>query len=245
VKLTVVAQIYNEMEAGNLERFVRGIIHIADNIVIYDDGSTDGSREYLHLLQDRGLPIWMIESDENDFKNEIRHKQQMLDTAIEIGSDWIFWLDADEIVEQGRQGEIRNLMADTEVDGYAFHQINLWRSDRFYRLDNQYNDGIFVRLWRNNGRLQYHARPGLHQRPYPFGVDKVKDSDIQIIHYGFASDKNILRKYHTYKAHGQEGWALNRLVDETTLAVRRIKPEWMPPTGPDLEVFKTRIADAI
>jgi hypothetical protein len=75
----------------------------------------------------------------------------------------------------------------------------------------------------------------------------VADSDIQIIHYGFATDEAIIRKFHTYKEHGQTGWALERLVDERTLAVRRIKPEWFrdQPVGGDLEVFNTRVVDKI
>jgi glycosyltransferase involved in cell wall biosynthesis len=247
-KLTVVAQVYNELKTGNLTRFLNNVREFADWIIVYDDGSTDGTWEALLGAQKHGCPLSVIRSGENDFKNEIAHKQQMLEMAIAIESDWIMWLDADEVVEpRGADGALRKLMEDDSIDGYAFHQINLWRSDKFYRLDNQYNDGIFVRLWRNNGRLRYDPKPGLHQRPYPLGVDKVKDSDVQIIHYGFADDASIIRKYLTYKEHGQTGWALNRLVNEDTLRIKRVKPEWFrsPPQGPDLEVFQTMVASKV
>lgn len=250
MKLVVVCQIYNELKSGNLLRFLCDVPHWAHAIVFYDDGSDDGTYEALLEFQQNapvGNKVYIIRSDENDFKNEMEHKQHLLDRAIEIGADWIMWLDADEVIEPRGHKEIKALLQNKELDGYAFHQINLWRSDRFYRVDNQYNDGIFVRLWRNNGRLRYDPKPGLHQRPYPLGVDKVADSDIQIIHYGFATDEAIVKKYHTYKAHGQEGWALSRLVDESTLTVRRIKPEWMRGqlVGADLEVFNTKVADKV
>lgn len=271
MKLTVVCQVYNELQTGNLQRFMANMSEFADGLVIYNDGSTDETHKYLDAFYWGNKCNWdcasvgytdgftpprlnpddtyFIGSPTNDFKNEMAHKQQMLEIAVErIKSDWILWLDADEVIEpRGLNGGIRSLLDNTELDGYAFHQINMWRSDRFYRLDNQFNDGIFVRLWRNNGRLRFEPKPGLHQRPYPLGVDKVADSDIQIIHYGFASDDAIIRKYHTYKEHGQAGWALDRLVDESTLAMRRIKPEWLcdQPVGPDLEVFNTRVADKV
>jgi glycosyltransferase involved in cell wall biosynthesis len=240
VKLTIIAQVYNEMQNGNLVRFIDACNQFADSIIIYDDGSTDNTQDFLHHCQQMGTELYNIRSDENNFKDEIAHKQMLLNTAIEIKSDWILWLDADEVPDaEGQAGGIRKLIEDKETDGFTFHQINLWRSDKFYRVDNQYNDGIFLRLWKNNGRLKYDSRPGLHQRQYPLGLDRVKDSPLQIIHYGFASDTSIIRKYYTYKAHGQEGWALDRLINEDTLAVRHINPAWLrwAPTGPGTEIF--------
>ena len=245
-RLTIVCQVYNELQTGNLQRFLKGIDNLADGLVVYDDGSTDGTYEYLNKNYRGNLHI--IAGTQNDFKSEMVHKQQMLKWAIDImETDWILWLDCDEILEPRGHKDIRELLNNTELDGYAFHQINLWRTDKFYRVDNQYNDGIFVRLWRNNGRLHFNPQPGLHQRPYPLGVERVADSDIQIIHYGFATDEAIIKKYHTYKANGQEGWALSRLVDESTLTVRRIKPEWMRGqlVGGDQETFNTKVADKV
>jgi hypothetical protein len=95
--------------------------------------------------------------------------------------------------------------------------------------------------------LRYEPKPGLHQRPYPLGIEKVADSDIQIIHYGFGSDNAIISKYKTYEKHGQTGWPLQRLVDESTLQIKRIRPEWLsgPVQGPGIEVFNRKVADLL
>lgn len=88
------------------------------------------------------------------------------------------------------------------------------------------------------------TQKGLHHRQAPIGLVKEGTCDLRVIHYGFASDENILRKYTTYKSHGQAGWALHRLVDERTLQLAPVKAEWFnePPAPIDPnQVYRTPI----
>ena len=252
MKLTCIVQIYNEMDKDNLVRFMDSVKVYCDALVVYNDGCTDGTMEYLmkeNHLDKHMSEIEFIHGKENNFKNEIQHKQLMLEKAIEMKSDWIFWLDCDEVVEaKGEAGGIRGVCENATCDAYGFKEVNLWRDPCFYRLDNAYNDGEFCRLWRNTGELHYDDRPGLHQRQYPNGIDRIETADIKVIHYGFSSDSRIIDKYLTYRSHGQSGWALNRLIDERTLRVAKSKPEWfcIQPEEKDFnEVFKTPIALSI
>ena len=231
MKLVGFTQVYNELKKENLQRFMQSVSKYCDALVIYDDASTDGSMEWIkdnYPLEDGPLKeVHIIYGDTNNFSNEIAHKQIMLDKCSEVGADWIFWLDADEVIEpRGESGDIRKLCDSGFCDAYGFREVNLWRDPSFYRLDNAYNDGEFCRLWKNNGKLSYGERPGLHQRQYPDGIGEIVTSDIKVIHYGFSSDDRIIDKYKTYKAHGQRGWALNRLIDERTLSVAKSKDEW-------------------
>lgn len=239
-KLTVICQVYNESAKGNLRRFLYAVAKYADALVIFNDGSTDDTKSVIDIFVahlnarsrndiDKLKNVYVIDSQENRFGREIFHKQQMLNLAIEIGSTHIFWLDADECVQANATDKLRSLCdnSDESVDAWVFPQVNLWRTDRYQRLDNQYGDGQFTRLWRNNGKLHYRPEEGLHQRQHPQGIVNVKDVDIKIIHYGFASDASIIDKYHTYKAHGQSGWALHRLVDESSLKLGSVKVEWL------------------
>jgi len=223
MKLVGFLSIYNEVEKGNLRRCLDSLSKYCDDIVIYDDASTDDSvkvaREYTDLI---------IEGKVNEWGKEAEHRQRLLELALEQNPDWIFWIDADEVVEKiGQEGGIRELCENNgEFDCYAFHEINLWRSPAFFRLDNSYNDGWFCRLWKNNGELRIENKPGLHQRLVPTSLKREFSAKINILHYGFASDENIINKYTTYKAHGQSGWALHRLIDERTLRVHRSNPDW-------------------
>lgn len=225
MKLCGFLSIHNEVEKGNLRRCLESLATYCDCIVIYDDASTDNSVEVAKEFTDL-----IIEGKVNEWGKEAEHRQELLQLALAQKPDWIFWIDADEVIEARGEsfenGGIRDLCKSEEFDCYAFHETNLWRSESFYRVDNSYNDGWFCRLWKNTGELEIENKPGLHQRLVPPSLKSEGRAPLQIIHYGFASDSNILDKYHTYKQHGQTGWALHRLVDERTLHVKRVNPLW-------------------
>jgi len=222
---------YNEVEKGNLRRCLESMDKYCNEIVIYDDASTDSSvkvaREFTDLIY-RGQV--------NEWGKEAEHRQQLLELALAHSPDWIFWLDADEVIEkEGEQGGLRMLCEAAEFDSYAFHEVNLWRTPAFYRLDNSYNDGWFCRLWKNTGELVIENKPGLHQRLVPKGLKNEGQSGFQVLHYGFSSDDRILDKFTTYRAHGQSGWPLWRLVDERSLKVARSNPDWFDYELPDVK----------
>ena len=47
MKICGFLQIYNELEKGNLKRCITNLKKYCDYIAVYDDGSTDGSFDYL------------------------------------------------------------------------------------------------------------------------------------------------------------------------------------------------------
>ena len=243
MKLVGMLMAYNELKTGNLLPCLDSLAEYCDDIVIYDDGSDDGSLEvyddWNRNMWTPGCELHVIHGERNDFKNELAHKQQQLELCKVIGADWILRIDADEILDwRGVQG-IREMLEESDKPSYAFHTVNLWRSPCFYRLDNSYNDVVFNRLWRCTPDLHFDVKEGLHLTNYPVGAtDNEGFAPFEILHYGFASDKAIIDKYEMYKAHGQSGWALNRLVDERTLRVAKSKQEWFQHPLPDDQFSK-------
>jgi len=222
-KIVCIAQIYNELRKGNLERFVKYIMPLVDALVVYDDGSTDGSYEY--LLEHTP---YVIRGAYNDFANEIHHKQRLLEHALALKPDFILWLDADEVLTaKATASSLQDLCTycmRAELDGLSFHELNLWRSLSWRRVDNAYDDGWFVRLWRVTPGISFsQTTPGLHQRQYPVNIEKIERiHDIQVIHYGFSSTRALAHKYLVYKTHGQSGWELDRFLDESTLKLEKV-----------------------
>jgi len=173
----------------------------------------------------------MIALQINEFEREQEHKQKLLDFAISKfkNIDWFIYLDPDEIFEKRIYEALPKLLKFGEtfgIDGFFFHLINLWRSQVWYRVDSQFNDLWKCHIWRNNGKLRFDTTPGLHKPLHPLGLTRVMPTNIQVIHYGFSTVDLIVRKYRTYKALGQKGWALNRLIDERNLQLAPVNLQW-------------------
>lgn len=228
--IVAICQVFNEMVKGNLERFVKYVKPLVDALVVYDDGSTDGSYEYL-----QEQTPYIIRGLKNDFASEISHKQMLLDEALKLSPDFILWLDADEVLTNGAAEQLQALCAfcsDNQVDAVAFHQLNLWRSNTWRRLDSLYDVGWFVRLWRVTPGMGYQSpQPGLHQRPYPSTINTVHSTDaVQVLHYGFSSKQRLAHKYLVYQSHGQSGYdMLDRLISEEQLVLEKVPSILFPP----------------
>lgn len=228
-KLIAICQVYNELEKGNLLRFIKYVKPLCDELIIYDDGSTDGSYEFLlkhtpHVFR-RG---------KNDFSNEMEHKKILVERAKALGADFIFYLDSDEVFTANasdRLQELAQMCIDKDIDGLQFHKINIWRSATWQRVDSLYDIGWFTHFWRVTPDMKYASiKRGLHQAPYPSTIRKIeKVTDVSILHYGFSNEKNLAYKYITYKSHGQRGYdTLDRLLDEHKMELKKIPKEFFP-----------------
>lgn len=228
-KIICISQIYNELEKENLKRFVKYVSPLCEALIVYDDGSTDGSYEYMQKVTPH-----VIKGEKNDFENEMYHKQLLIERAKALSADFIFYLDADEVLTAKSYDDLQklaNLCIEKNIDGLQFHKINLWRSSSWQRIDSLFDIGWFTHFWRVTPEMMYeNIRRGLHQSPYPSTVKKVeKVDDIAVLHYGFATEKNIAYKYLTYKAFGQRGYImLDRLISEDKLHIKKVPIKLFP-----------------
>ena len=233
MKIIGFAQLHNEIQKGNLENWFMSM-RFCDFIYIYDQNSEDGSREYYKKFPN----VKVITSDVNNFKNEILCKSTLLEEVLKDhpDTDWIFWMDGDTIVERSaNRASVEGLLMKADqynLEGLYVGHYNLWRSDIHYRTDNQYHwlheNGVLA-FWKNNGNLVFPKNEGLHNKQYPEGMNRVaRVNNFNLIHRGFATDDQIANKYITYKERGQSGWALDRLLDESTLAVEELSVDRLP-----------------
>lgn len=228
-KIICIAQEYNELEKGNLKRFLKFVLPLVDDLIIFDDGSTDKSYEYL-----KRIGIHLIHYKENDFINEINHKRLLLEKAKKLGANFVLWLDIDEILTNITKKDLYNLcldMIEHDIDGLSMHEINIWRSGTWQRMDSLYNIGWFVRLWKITEQTVFPIdKKGLHQQQYPSSLKNVvKTFQVSVLHYGFSSEKNLAYKYLTYKAFGQKGYnMLDRLINEEKLELKKVPKKSFP-----------------
>jgi glycosyltransferase involved in cell wall biosynthesis len=95
-KIVAITQVYNELEKGNLQRFFNYAKNSFDELVVYDDCSTDGSYEYA-----KKNTQWVLRGSKNDFTSEVKNKQILLETALSLKPDFIFSIDVDEVISAG------------------------------------------------------------------------------------------------------------------------------------------------
>lgn len=227
--IVCICQVYNEMQKGNLVRFVEHVKPLVDALIVYDDGSTDGSYEYL-----LGQTPYVIRGSHNDFASETSHKQMLLQEALKLVPDFILWLDADEVLTANAADCLQSLCAmciEQQFDALVLHELNIWRSHSWRRLDSLFDAGWFVRLWKVVPGMCYkETRPGLHQRSYPSNIERLGWIDtVQVLHYGFSSEQRLAHKYLVYQSHGQRGYdMLDRLISEEQLVLEKVPQELFP-----------------
>lgn len=232
---------YNGVCNSWLRQCLESMSRITDQIFVYDDASDEAVRP---IYDAYGCVV--VFGARKEFQRELFHKQQLLSVALRAQPDWICWFDSDALL--GRLWEDREqtntILSQADEKGVIrlhLHNLNLWRSNAWYRVDQEFDNlwhGVF---WRNTGELHYRPVDRLHQKQYPHSFrDPEKDAQAfateirfdepagKLLHFGFASDEAIADKYFTYRGYGQKGYPLDRLVDESTLDVREAPVEWFP-----------------
>lgn len=228
IKLVGFVKCFNEGQSGNLERCLKHMSTFCNDIVICDDSSRDNSLEIAKKYTDHII----IMPDE--FKQELAHKQKLLELALTLNPDWIVFLDPDEIFD--REGEldgIRSLCVygnEHNIDSFSFQYHNLWKGQDKFRVDELWYKNWQPKLWKNKGNLRFDVREGLHLRQYPLGLNSDRRTDVKLIHYGFASSDKIEKKYSTYENLGQSGMALKRIKDENGMVLKNFSRDWLPPS---------------
>ena len=234
MKIIGFTQLRNELSRGNLQNWFR-CMEVCDHIYIYDQASDDGSQDYYKKFPN----VTVIQSETNDFKKEILCKAKMLERIRKEHTDshWIYWLDGDLIMDgrmlENKGQKIREMIDIVDKKGHdciLLGHYNLWRSDVWYRVDEGYHNhhGRWFTFWKDMPYMWYPLREGLHHGQAPDGIRNPVQVDTSVIHRGFSSDENIIKKYLAYRDMGQTGWDLDRLIDEKTLNVQKIPEKIIP-----------------
>lgn len=166
-------------EEKNIARCINSVKDVVDEIVVVDTGSKDKTVEIAESLGAKVIHTkW-----EDDFS-------KARNTAIENAkSDWILFLDADEVVKREDAAKILPLLDDDTVEAYMFKFVNYGGdSVSSGRTQIHYN----FKLFQNNGKLRY-VYP-IHENLRNV-VDKrdliYKESGITILHYGYLKETRI------------------------------------------------------
>jgi glycosyltransferase involved in cell wall biosynthesis/ubiquinone/menaquinone biosynthesis C-methylase UbiE len=156
---------------GALYRCLESVRPIADQLIIYDTGSRDNTRQIARQFTDEVYDIpW-----EDDF-GEARNRSVEKATG-----DWILWIDADEYLLGGEN--LPRYLRDNMYRGYVIRQHH-------HALDAQFKPDLPVRVYRNGlgikfyGVIHEHPELALNQGITP----SVILSDVHIMHDGYVTE---------------------------------------------------------
>jgi hypothetical protein len=230
-----ILQVHQELtvDPAHLPRVLRSLRRVCSHVVAYDDGSADGSAEWLAAEADV-----LIRGARNDWKAELAHKEAMLRAADQFEPDWIVWLDADEELSPGAVKEFHQRDKGWRRDGVTGVRIlecNLWRDRLHRRLDTKFEDGWFMRFWRWRPGLSYgRVADGLHQTQFPPGIStreiRLDPETCRVIHYSWDSPRKIEGKLERYRRAGDLA-NLPRMTDHGGVQLGPVPDEWRWTSG--------------
>src|SRR3990167_1989893 len=192
-------QVYNEVIKGNLRRCLENLSKYSDAIVAFDDGSVDESYDVLREYMPKKN---ILRIEENDFKNELTHKQELFDLMVRrVKPSWAFWMDADEVLDAQGTAHLRELAkahVDGPYDAFRFREIQLWTSTCWARMDQGFDQGDFIRMWRIREGMGFDIRYGTHHAQFPMGLRALAAAPFSVLHYGNASRSHVRYKAMQY-----------------------------------------------
>ena len=114
MRLVAVSIVKNE--ADIIEPFVRHTLARVDHHFIFDHDSTDGTRQILHALQAEGLALTLFTDDALGNLQQIRSNYLTKLAADTQQADWIFPLDADEILIGPNRADLEKILSGLASD---------------------------------------------------------------------------------------------------------------------------------
>jgi hypothetical protein len=158
----------------------------------------------------------MVISGEGDFSRELYHHAEALEVARSHNPDWLFWFDADEVIDRrlALRAVLEDFLDSVEGDAVFLKLVNVWEKEGQARIDGNFRGGSFVRFVRNVPHFQPTPSAGLHSKYTLFSGLSVVEVPYLILHYGFMTESLRSEKLVRYVRAGQTSDGLNWFVKE-------------------------------
>jgi glycosyltransferase involved in cell wall biosynthesis len=228
IRLLAVVAVRDEMRY--LPGLIANLAAQVDGIVALDDGSTDGTREYLKrcyevlevLTNPVDRPAW----------DEPGNHARLVRAAVGHRADWLLAIDADERVERDFRSRAERVIARgkrARISAYRVRIRELWGSPDLYRADGVWGRKTTPRLFAARPDHALDARP-LHAGKAPLQAGwrgRYVLADLVVYHLRMVSSEDRAARRRRYeKADPELRWqprhGYSYLTDEGGLVVRPV-----------------------
>lgn len=200
-RLTIMSVIKNEQD--HIYRMMECVEPIADEFVIVDNGSTDGTLAEIDRFRRNHIkPVRVVTN--SDFAKDNNGMLMNYSEAKNFGkslctTEWVLQMDADELFESQLVGSIFGFM-DEDADAYLFNVINyLAPAVSKNPADNKFSISETIRMYRNIDEFFYSGL--VHESLEDSVTTRVMNgkarlimSPIHIHHHGYLKNKDTVRE---------------------------------------------------
>jgi len=178
---------------------IKSMLPICDEFIVNVGLPDDGTIDLIKSL-DANIKIITTPWYPKKIKKGAWRYDQFEDIALfSCQGDWIFFLQADEVVHEEDLPKIKEAMSkyadDLEVEGFLLKYYHLWGGYNFYRIDRGWPAGG-VRIVRNGinvysgaGSQKFYIAEGKKLRYL-----KVADIGARVYHYGWVRNPKMMQK---------------------------------------------------
>jgi len=199
----VLALIAVRNQLSHLRGCIESLRSQVDGIVALDDGSTDGSLEFLESCAEV-LELIRI-SCRRPHWDEIGNHRRLVAAGLRHGADWLLSIDADERVELQFRARAERVIRRGNAFGltaYALQLREIWDDPLCYRADGIWGRKRVARLFRALPDHRFDTRP-LHGVKAPLQArigDRYPATDIAIYHLAMLRAEDRLARRRRYEA---------------------------------------------
>jgi glycosyltransferase involved in cell wall biosynthesis len=169
-------------EEANLAACLGSVADLVDEVVVIDTGSSDRTIAVAEQMGARVLRFPWVDSFAAARNESLRH----------AAGEWIFWMDADDRLDDANRVKLRELFAALQDENAAFVMKCLCLPDPLTKTSTEVDH---LRLFRNHPDLRWHFR--VHEQILP-AVRRLKGdvrwSDVVIHHTGYQDPALRARK---------------------------------------------------
>ena len=210
MKLTAILRIKNGLPF--ITDCLVKLSELSDEIVILDNGSTDGTLEIY-----KSFPKIKIIIEASGY-DEGRDQKMLLEAAKKRGVDWILFIDSDEIFENNLNRKVIEKYMASHYNQIYFRTSHFWGGEEYFRADKFFFHSILLpwrSMWRNREKDDSYF---LMKKSHNGNIKNVKGpfyvSPYRIKHFGYCTEEQLLRKIDLYdKLDGKDFAEMKGLFD--------------------------------